>query len=319
MSNRPTGLPSSTAGGAPREADPARYELVLKSLRFTCALGPERSLQGDGSLAGNADAPAIYLITAGRCVFARPGKPAISLAAGDFLGLTAGQPHTLRNRTADDEPASGSGSGALSFDSWLHADDPAMGTRYFAGTLSLAGDLAAVLPEIVHASPGREDSLLSRLAATIAAQAREMGPGAGVILSRLIETLLLEFARQHMLRSDGGAATWLRGLADPEVGPVLEAMLRQPEREWSVASLAQAGGMSRSTFARRFRDLTGLAPMDLLLELRMRRACERMRDDSEDLKSIAREVGYGSTAAFGVAFKRWSGQTPSEFRTDPAR
>ena len=74
------------------------------------------------------------------------------------------------------------------------------------------------------------------------------------------------------------------------------------------------GGMSRSAFARKFRDLMGVAPIDFLVEIRMWQAARRLKQQSRDLKTIALEAGYQSPAAFSVAFKRWSGETPSDFR-----
>ncbi len=107
---------------------------------------------------------------------------------------------------------------------------------------------------------------------------------------------------------------WLTGLFDDEIGPVVCAMLQQPSQEWTVESLADVGGMSRSAFARKFRDLMDAAPIDFLVEIRMWQAAKQLRQRSADLKTIAREAGYQSPAAFSVAFKRWSGETPSDYR-----
>ncbi len=72
--------------------------------------------------------------------------------------------------------------------------------------------------------------------------------------------------------------------------------------------------MSRSAFARKFRDLMGAAPIDFLVEVRMWQAARQLKQQTLDLKSIARQAGYQSPAAFSVAFKRWSGETPSDYR-----
>jgi AraC-like DNA-binding protein len=106
----------------------------------------------------------------------------------------------------------------------------------------------------------------------------------------------------------------LGGLFDSEIGPVVAALMESPARDWTVESLADVGGMSRSAFARKFRDLMGVAPIDFLVEIRMWQAARALKKQSRDLKSIALEAGYQSPAAFSVAFKRWSGETPSDYR-----
>jgi AraC-like DNA-binding protein len=106
----------------------------------------------------------------------------------------------------------------------------------------------------------------------------------------------------------------LGGLFDPEVGTVVAAMMEAPARDWTVESLANVGGMSRSAFARKFRDLMGAAPIDFLVEVRMWQAARSLKQQSRDMRSIALEAGYQSPAAFSVAFKRWSGETPSDYR-----
>jgi len=106
----------------------------------------------------------------------------------------------------------------------------------------------------------------------------------------------------------------LRGLFDSEIGTVVAALMESPARDWTVESLAEVGGMSRSAFARKFRELMGVAPIDFLVEIRMWQAARSLKKQSRDLKSIALEAGYQSPAAFSVAFKRWSGETPSDYR-----
>ena len=42
--------------------------------------------------------------------------------------------------------------------------------------------------------------------------------------------------------------------------PVVAALMESPARDWTVETLADVGGMSRSAFARKVRDLMGVAP-----------------------------------------------------------
>jgi AraC-like DNA-binding protein len=43
-------------------------------------------------------------------------------------------------------------------------------------------------------------------------------------------------------------------------------------------------------------------------------ALERLRDRSTSVSTVADELGFADVAAFGKAFRRWTGATPSEWR-----
>jgi transcriptional regulator GlxA family with amidase domain len=102
--------------------------------------------------------------------------------------------------------------------------------------------------------------------------------------------------------------------SDPLVGPVLTIMHARFGEPWSVATLAREAGLCRSSFAARFAAAVGVPPMHYLLECRMRAACSLLRSGQGCLKGIARRVGYSSEPAFSLAFKRWSGRPPGEYR-----
>jgi AraC-like DNA-binding protein len=72
-------------------------------------------------------------------------------------------------------------------------------------------------------------------------------------------------------------------------------------------------GLSRRTLQRRlgeertsFRAVHDKACLD--------HALERLRDRSTSVSTVADELGFADVAAFGKAFRRWTGATPSEWR-----
>mgnify|MGYP001024096153 FL=1 len=50
-------------------------------------------------------------------------------------------------------------------------------------------------------------------------------------------------------------------------------------------------------------------------EARRERAIALMERGRVNLDAIAEELGYGNASAFGRAFRRWTGETPSTFLT----
>jgi AraC-like DNA-binding protein len=103
-------------------------------------------------------------------------------------------------------------------------------------------------------------------------------------------------------------------LHDPGVAAALQAMHAEPERPWTVATLAAAARMSRAAFARRFTGLVGQPPLRYLTWWRMTTAARLLRARDTPLDAVAASVGYTSTFAFSTTFKRRFGTTPARYR-----
>jgi hypothetical protein len=52
----------------------------------------------------------------------------------------------------------------------------------------------------------------------------------------------------------------------------LSLIHQDPGHQWTLASLAEAAGMSRATLGRRFQDLVGIAPMSYIANWRLSKA-----------------------------------------------
>jgi AraC-like DNA-binding protein len=82
----------------------------------------------------------------------------------------------------------------------------------------------------------------------------------------------------------------------------------------TLCDLAAIAGLSRMHFASQFRVATGLRPHEFLLQRRIRRAEELMRDTTMTIMEIALTVGFQTQAHFTTVFKRFSGCTPRCWR-----
>jgi transcriptional regulator GlxA family with amidase domain len=101
---------------------------------------------------------------------------------------------------------------------------------------------------------------------------------------------------------------------DPEIAKVIETMLSDLARVWTVQDLATSAGMSRPTLARRFVRAAGEAPLQYLTRLRMERAANLLETTEDALSRIAPRVGYETEFAFSRAFRRHYGVPPGVFR-----
>ena len=139
--------------------------------------------------------------------------------------------------------------------------------------------------------------------------------GSQSVLNRLSELMFVEVIRLHMDRLANNGNGWLAGLRDPLVGRALTLLHARPAHAWTLEELAAQAGASRSTLADRFSHLVGCPPIQYLTQWRMQLAAKRLADRNVKIAVIAREVGYESEAAFSRAFKRFVGQSPSQWRS----
>ncbi|WP_409527201.1 MULTISPECIES: helix-turn-helix transcriptional regulator [Rhizobium] len=138
------------------------------------------------------------------------------------------------------------------------------------------------------------------------------------MISRLIDVLIIRVIRTWAQSKNAGDTGWLGALADPRISRALKAIHDDPYRKWSVADLARAVGMSRSSFAERFTSLVKEAPLSYQNRWRLTLAHGLMRHANARVSDVARRIGYESEAAFRRAFKAQFGIPPASVRSaDP--
>jgi AraC family transcriptional regulator len=77
---------------------------------------------------------------------------------------------------------------------------------------------------------------------------------------------------------------------------------------------AHVAGLSPFHFLRVFQRELGLTPHQFLVQARLRRALELLRDSSLPVTEVAYEVGFGDLSHFQNTFRRHVGVTPGNFR-----
>jgi AraC-like DNA-binding protein len=124
--------------------------------------------------------------------------------------------------------------------------------------------------------------------------------------------LFIQALRAHIASGPERNRGWLRGIFDPQMGTTLSAIHDRVNTPWTVESLAEAAGMSRSAFAARFR-ATRKHTTGICNRVAMQKAMQLLQQRDKKLIDVARSVGYESDAAFSKAFKRVVGANPGEY------
>lgn len=178
-----------------------------------------------------------------------------------------------------------------------------------------AGMLFDTLPAVVHVHDASNQAAVLRWALEqLATELKAGAPGGTLMADHLAQIMLLQVLRLWLATGTQKPSGWLGALSDPRLAKTLGAMHAEPGRRWTLAELAGLAGMSRTTFAERFRAAVGQPPVDYLIHWRMRLAADRLRRTTESAASIAFSVGYDSEAAFSTAFRRAMGHSPGRYR-----
>jgi AraC-like DNA-binding protein len=265
---------------------------------------------------------AFHLVLEGTCVLRMEGQPDIELAGGDLVAIPHGLPHALVDHpsTAPQRLSELLGQCRRPGPASLEIGGRGALTTLVCGKIEFeepAGHpLLAALPTVIHLRGG-SSSLVEWLAPTLGFIASEAGstrPGAQTVVSRLADVLFIQIVRGHLASAPPETSGWLGALSDPQIGAALGLIHENPASGWTVQSLAESAGMSRSAFATRFNRLVGEPPLHYLTRWRMQKAQRLLRDGRSSLGDVAASVGYDSEAAFSKAFKRAVGAAPGAYR-----
>lgn len=176
--------------------------------------------------------------------------------------------------------------------------------------------ITALLPRLILIRA--EQTQATGLHATLQMLASEMAlqvPGSDVAANRLAEVLFVQTLRAYIaLDSEQRKSGWLSAIFDPQIGGAMKAIHADIRAPWTVESIAEAAGMSRSSFAARFKQLLGETPMQYVTGWRMQKSLELLVRGDAKLAEIGLQVGYETDAAFNKAFKRVIGATPGQYR-----
>lgn len=82
----------------------------------------------------------------------------------------------------------------------------------------------------------------------------------------------------------------------------------------SLRQLAELAGLSPAHFATRYRKLTGVAPVQHFLHLKVEQACQLLDTTELSLVAISAELGYQDSYYFSRLFKKVMGQSPGGYR-----
>ncbi len=173
--------------------------------------------------------------------------------------------------------------------------------------------LLAELPPIVHIREELEKNIIRGSLERMREELRDRQPGSSLVLQQLACMMLVEVLRTHLAGGLKSKVGWLSALSDKQISAAITSIHDDPAHDWTVEELAQRGGMSRSIFALRFKEIVGSSPIEYLTRWRMLLAADRISNTRDSVSEIAQSLGYDSASAFTKAFKKTMGCSPRHY------
>lgn len=166
-------------------------------------------------------------------------------------------------------------------------------------------------PFLLIKGKSRQD--IAALVERILRENRQEAYGKDIMMQLLAMELLVALARglreewEESLRVKTGKARELVKIAR-------DFIIRNHDRDISVAEAASYVFLSQGYFTRAFRDETGISPMAFLMQVRVDHACKLLEQQDIKVSGVAAQVGFSSPQRFNAAFRKLIGMTPMAYR-----
>ncbi len=183
------------------------------------------------------------------------------------------------------------------------------------GERSDHGDLARLLRLSNCLFAFRDDYICASVKALMQA-AQSPSQDDGRYFGKLADALIAHLAR--LVEESDAECVELGSPADSPARQVdFDAVIAHIEKKLadklSLDELAEFSGMSRAWFAREFNQRYGCPPHRYIVQRRIERAKQLLRNERMSFTDIAYEVGFSGQSHFSTAFKAIEGCTPNHY------
>src|SRR5271166_1919852 len=176
---------------------------------------------------------------------------------------------------------------------------------------------SALLPELAGAAsrfeflPGLQDPLLSQIVTTLA-QEIEGGFADRMLIESLGTAMCIRIAQRFVGHLPLPAGN--KGLSPERLRRVRDYVEAHLDDDLSLTVLADIACLSPYHFSRSFKEAAGVGPQRYVIQRRLDRAKNLLRQTREPLALIAQEAGFADQSHLTSIFRREMGVTPGRFR-----
>lgn len=85
-------------------------------------------------------------------------------------------------------------------------------------------------------------------------------------------------------------------------------------RKISLGDIAASGAVGQSKCCKLFTKYLGQTPNAYLVQYRLNKSIGLLRDTDMSITEIALSVGFGGASYYAETFRKWFGESPTQFR-----
>ena len=286
----------------------AKLEPVLAKLRVSAKIFHNGQYCGGWAIdTSGSKNMTFHVLTHGECLL-EVGSFSVKLEKGDAVFFPRDAAHVLRSNGTSHIKVNSVESRSMSEP--MQADSVGLVCGYFEPLTPIFSALADHFPDVIVLNH-KESADSAVLINLMMSEARASKVNDSALLDRYADCLFYLLLRDHMTKNKGLFAA----LAHPKLVKALNLIHTTEDRTVSLDDLAEAAGMSRSSFSSLFKQTVGQSPKEYVTQWRMTRAYEWLSDDGVSTLEAAVRCGYENESSFAKAFKRVMGLGPGAVRT----
>jgi AraC family transcriptional regulator len=159
------------------------------------------------------------------------------------------------------------------------------------------------------------DPQLETIALMLLTELQQTHAGSRLYVESLTNVLAVRLLRQYGTTTPN-LPIYEGGLPQRQLALVLDYMHNHLEQEVKLADLAALLGMSQFHFIHLFKQSLAITPYQYLLQQRIERAKQLLKQTDQSIAEIAFQCGFNSHSHLSKQFRQSTGITPKAYRVD---
>uniref|UniRef100_A0A832H5N2 Helix-turn-helix domain-containing protein n=1 Tax=Oscillatoriales cyanobacterium SpSt-402 TaxID=2282168 RepID=A0A832H5N2_9CYAN len=159
------------------------------------------------------------------------------------------------------------------------------------------------------------DPQIESIGMLLLAELQQENIGGKLYIDSLANVLAVHLLRQYV-SDKPNLPIYEGGLPQRQLQQILEYLHDHLSQDIKLADLANLLGMSQFHFSHLFKQSTGTSPYQYLLQQRIERAKQLLKQTDQSIMEIAFLCGFNSHSHLSKQFRQSTGMTPKAYRTN---
>lgn len=159
------------------------------------------------------------------------------------------------------------------------------------------------------------EPFIQQIALALKSELELNGVGSQIYIESLKTTLCIHLLKHHSIASNKVPQfSNKKGLSSRKLRQAISYIHDNLEKDLTLAEIAAVVGMSMYHFSRLFKQSTGFAPHQYVMNCRIAKAKKLLTGSEKTIEQISEQVGFQSQSHFTNVFRKFMGITPKVYR-----